>query len=53
MFIYLYSGFYKLFLIIIGLNRAPLKKGGWGDLECLEHYIFREFCVSPKLVKHN
>jgi hypothetical protein len=37
----------RRFFILLGLTQAPLKKGGWGDLECLEYYIFRYRCVSP------
>ncbi len=38
--------FAGLLLSKTGLTQAPLKKGGWGDRECLEHYISRDCCVS-------
>jgi hypothetical protein len=44
-----YTPYNFVVLITIGLTQAPLFKGGWGDLECLEHYnIFGYCCVSPK-----
>ena len=44
--------FYRNNLLVVklyklGITQAPLKKGGWGDLKCLEHYTFRYRCVSP------